>query len=146
MIYLVSIPVRRHLVKWWIYTEFRVKNQPSYAWVHVCTSSLRCWTDRADCIDHNPLHVYYSYYNGLLLCHIVYIVRTLLRLRTVNIAIMNMDIATYRSRIGLFGPGRGFRGRLNVNKYNPTTSGSNIHLRMFAVCVSCVGSCNGLVH
>ncbi len=48
---------------------------------------------------------------------------------------MNLDVVTYRARIGLFGPGRGFKGRSNMNKYNPTTTGSDIHYRMLAVCV-----------
>ena len=54
-------------------------------------------------------------------------------LRKTKLTIMNIDIDTFRARVGLFGPGRGFRGCLNKSKYNPNTVGSDIHLRVIAL-------------
>jgi hypothetical protein len=44
---------------------------------------------------------------------------------------MNIDINLYRARIGLFGPGRGYKQRKTMGVYKRFTSGTDIHLRVF---------------
>ena len=49
---------------------------------------------------------------------------------------MNIDISTYRRRIGSFGPGRGFGGYKCNTDYQPNSNcGSVIHYQAFLICL-----------
>ncbi|KAL4234146.1 hypothetical protein ACF0H5_005799 [Mactra antiquata] len=55
---------------------------------------------------------------------------------------MNIDIDSYRKRIGCFGPGRGFNFKSNYT-YNPYTYGSDIHFRAFLMSIIFVATFGG---
>ena len=61
---------------------------------------------------------------------------------------MGIDICSYRSRIGLFGPGRGYKGH-RCNDYNPYTAGSDVHFRTFLsgiLMIALLGVATGIVN